>query len=404
MRKGSADGSRLFGDFFESERNSALVLLSCVLFALVLANSSLGLRIFSLLHQDAGLSFGFINIDFSIEKWINDGLMTVFFLLVGLEIERELYVGELSNIRAAALPIVSAIGGMLVPASIYMVFNLGTPSQNGIGIPMATDIAFALGAISLLGNRISLNLKIFLTAFAIIDDIGSIIFLAFFYSHSITLGYVVISLSVIALLVVLNRTRVKSLIVYLGLGVVLWYCLAKAGIHPTMTGIIIAFAIPYSKASYNPSFKLQNSLNVPVAFLILPIFAFANTGIVLDAGVLRNLSSPYAAGILFGLVVGKPLGIFLFTLLGVKLLGLRLPAKASWGQIFGIGCLGGIGFTMSIFMTNLAFSDVEIVKNAKIYILFASVISGLIGYAILRGGSAKSRMDGESKEDVVEAV
>jgi len=387
MKWWPAGNSHSFVEFFESEKNSAIILFLCVVFALLLANSIFAGNISSFFHSLAFIEYGIIKIDFTIENWINDGLMTIFFLLVGLEIERELYIGELSNFKAAALPIISALGGMVIPASIYMLFNQGTVSQNGVGIPMATDIAFALGVISLLGKRININLKIFLAAFAIIDDIGSISFLAIFYSHSISAIYLLISLSIIAILIIMNRAKVYFISVYLILGIVLWYCLAKAGIHPTISGVIVAFSIPYSKGAKNPSLILQKMLEIPVAFMILPLFAFANTGIKLDVGVLKNMGGPYAAGIIGGLIIGKPVGIVIFTLLGVKMLGLRLPSGANWVQVIGIGCLGGIGFTMSIFMTNIAFSDIEIIRNAKVYILLASVTSGIIGYFVLRKSS-----------------
>jgi NhaA family Na+:H+ antiporter len=369
--------SKLFHTFFESEKAGGLVLMACTLISLVLANS-----VFSsnYLH--------FWHIPFAgqpIEYWINDGLMAIFFLLIGLELEREVYIGELSDIKNALLPIFGAIGGMVIPAALYLFFNFGTNTQSGAGIPMATDIAFALGILSLLGNRVPTSLKIFLTALAVIDDLGAILVIALFYTKTIFWNNLFIALGIFVILLIFNRLKVRNLIPYLIGGVVMWYFMLNSGVHATITGVLLAFAIPFGNGNKkSTSFILQHFLHKPVAFIILPIFALANTAIVLSSNMGEILMEDYSLGIAVGLIVGKPLGIFALSFLAVKLGICELPIDLNWKSILGVGFLGGIGFTMSIFVTLLAFDDVTIINNAKFIILLSSLIAGIIGYISLK--------------------
>ncbi|PKO87449.1 MAG: Na+/H+ antiporter NhaA [Betaproteobacteria bacterium HGW-Betaproteobacteria-12] len=373
--------SQSFTEFFEAEKSSGLVLIFCTVTSLLIANSVLGPDYVDFWHiQLAGLS---------IEHWVNDALMAVFFLFVGLELERELYNGELSNFKNALLPIFAAIGGIAVPASIHFAFNGGTPMQPGAGIPMATDIAFALGVLAILGSRIPASLKVFLTALAVMDDLGAIIVIALFYTAQLSPGYLLGALAVLGVLVLFNCVwRVMALWPYLLGGALMWFLMLKSGIHATLAGVLLAFAIPYSAKTddeASPSHRLEHFLYKPVAFGILPIFALANTGIVIGAGWQQELLSPGSAGIIAGLVVGKPLGITLVTLLAVAVGLCRLPADLDWRHILGAGLLGGIGFTMSIFIANLAFAgSPEVINAAKIAILVASLSAGVLGFLWLR--------------------
>jgi Na+:H+ antiporter, NhaA family len=373
--------SRTFTNFFESEKSSAIFLILCTLVSLVIANSSLGPAYLDFWHATvAGLS---------VEHWVNDALMAVFFLFVGLELERELYNGELSNFKNALLPIFAAIGGIAVPALIHFTLNAGTPTQAGTGIPMATDIAFTLGVLALLGSRVPASLKVFLTALAVMDDLGAIIVIAVFYTAQFSLAYLLGALAVLAVLVVLNRVfRVMSLFPYLLGGALMWFLMFKSGVHATIAGVLLAFAIPFSAKAEDeksPSHRLEHFLHKPVAFIILPIFALANTGIVIGSGWQRDLLSTNSAGIIGGLVLGKPLGVTLLSFLAVAIGVCRLPADLSWRHIFGAGLLGGIGFTMSIFITNLAFtSNADFINASKMAILLASLSAGALGYLWLR--------------------
>lgn len=369
--------TKLFTDFFESERAGGYVLIASTLLSLYLANTSSGQSYIHFWHQIVG--------GMSIEHWVNDGLMAIFFLLIGLELEREIYIGELSNFKEATLPIMAAIGGMAVPALIYFLLNKGTPTQSGIGIPMATDIAFALGILSLLGNRIPYELKVFLTALAVIDDLGAILIIAIFYSENLQWNYLLVCLIVIAALWVLNRRKVYHLIPYLVGGVIMWYCMLKSGIHASITGVVLAFLIPFGNGKKNSiSFQLQNALHNPVAFFIIPVFALANTAFVIygvGGGFLSEVSN---LGIILGLVLGKPIGITLFAYLCIKLGWSRMLPNVRWKQLWGVACLGGIGFTMSIFIAILAYEDISVINQAKLSILLASCLSGILGYLILK--------------------
>lgn len=326
------------------------------------------------------------------EYWINDGLMAIFFLLVGLELEREVYIGELSDIKNAALPILAAVGGMVVPAAIYTLFNFGTETQSGSGIPMATDIAFAIGILSLVGKRVPASLKIFLTALAVIDDLGAIFVIAIFYTESIAFQNLSIALGIFALLLVFNRLKVRNLIPYLTLGVVMWWFMLHSGVHATITGVLLAFAIPFGNGDEkSTSYLLQEFLHNPVAFFIVPLFALANTGIVIDSGWEQSLLHTASLGIIFGLVIGKPLGIWLFSYLAIKLKLCSLPPGLNYKNLLGAGFLGGIGFTMSIFITLLAFNDKAIIDHSKIAILLASAISAITGFVLLKYVNGRRR-------------
>jgi Na+:H+ antiporter, NhaA family len=325
----------------------------------------------------------------SLEHWVNDALMAIFFLLIGLELERELYVGELSNFKNALLPIVAAIGGMAVPALFHFSLNEGMPTQPGFGIPMATDIAFALGVLAILGNRIPASLKVFVVAFAVIDDLGAIVVIAVFYTGQLSLWYLVGALAVCTLLFALNRHfGVISLIPYLLGGALMWFLMLKSGVHATIAGVMLAFAIPFSAKDdddESPSHKLEHFLHKPVAFIILPIFALANTGIVVGADWMQDLTSTNSLGIAAGLVAGKPLGVTVLCFVAVASGICRLPLDLKWSHVIGAGILGGIGFTMSIFIANLGFSgNPEIITASKMAILLASLTAGTCGFLWLR--------------------
>jgi len=376
--------SQLFTDFFNSEKAGGLLLLVATIVSLVIANSVNGQAFVHFWHQKLNLSFSIIELNYSIEHWINDGLMTIFFLLVGLEIERELYKGELSNFKNAIVPIVAAIGGMAVPALFHFLLNNRTDTQGGVGIPMATDIAFALGMLSLLGKKVPVSLKIFLTALAIIDDLGAITVIAIFYSKGISLAYLLGAAGIFILLMAFQKLRVYKLIFYIIPGILLWYCMLKSGIHATIAGVLLAFAIPFGKNDENnPSYKLQHWLHKPVAFLLLPFFALANTALLFNPGWQDQLQSNNSIGIIAGLFLGKPLGILLATLLLVKMKWGSLPEGSSYMQIIGVGFMAGIGFTMSIFISNLAFTDNAIIQNSKIAVLAGSVLSAIAGLLLL---------------------
>lgn len=369
--------TKLFKEFFDSEKAGGLTLIACTIFSLAIANSNFSSEYNHFWHiQFAGLT---------LEHWINDGLMTIFFLLIGLELEREIYQGELSNIKDALLPFFAAVGGIFVPASIFLMLNLGTPTQSGAGIPMATDIAFALGILSLLGNRVPTSLKVFLTALAVIDDLGAILIIAIFYTKTLLWSNLFIALGIFFLLFVFNRLKVRNLIPYLVGGVAMWFFMLHSGVHATITGVLLAFAIPFDKGDEkSTSYILQHFLHKPVAFVILPIFALANTAIVMSSSIGQVLTENYSIGIALGLVVGKPLGIFLLSFLAVTFGLCKLPDDLNWKSILGVGFLGGIGFTMSIFITLLAFDDPTIINNAKFVILFSSLVAGLIGFLSLK--------------------
>jgi len=369
--------TRLFNDFFNSEKAGGLVLVFVTIVSLVLANSVWQTEYINFWNRDLG--------GHSIVEWINDGLMTIFFLLIGLELEREIYQGELSKIKNASLPIIGALGGMVVPAGIFLLLNFGTASQAGAGIPMATDIAFAIGILSLLGNRVPTSLKIFLTALAVIDDLGAIIVIAIFYTSTIAYTNLFIALAIMGILFLLNRLKVHNLVPYIVGGIAMWFFMLHSGVHATITGVLLAFVIPFGDGSEKTSSSvIQHFLHKPVAFFILPLFALANTCISIADNWQSSLGEINSLGIMAGLVIGKPLGIWLFSFIGVGMGLCKLPGDLKWKNIIGAGILGGIGFTMSIFITLLAYDDIKIINNSKIAILIASLIAGTIGFIWLK--------------------
>lgn len=370
-----------FNRFFESEKTGSVLLIIATAISVTLTNSAMGPQYLGFWQTSfAGLT---------LEQWINDGLMAIFFLMIGLELEREMYIGELSDLRNALLPIFAAAGGMLVPALIYYAFNAGLPTQSGIGIPMATDIAFALGALALLGKRIPASLKIFVVAFAVIDDLGAIVMIALFYTDTVTFHYLAGSVGVWLVMLSLNRHFcVSSLPVYLAGGALMWVLMLKSGVHATVAGVMLAFAIPFwrhNETVNSPSYALENLLHKPVAFIVLPLFALANTGIVIGSGWQSDLTDLNGMGIISGLVIGKPLGVLALSFIAVMLGICSLPSDLRWRHLVGAGMLGGIGFTMSIFITNLAFADQpEVINATKMAIFAASLLAGLLGFLWLR--------------------
>ncbi|MFA6944823.1 MAG: Na+/H+ antiporter NhaA [Pedobacter sp.] len=373
-----------FRDFFRSEQIGGIILIFCVLVSLGIANTSLSAGFENILSTELGFSSESLHLEYPISLWINDGLMAIFFLLVGLEIKREIIEGELSSPRKAAMPIFSALGGMLVPAGIYILFNSDIPTANGWGIPMATDIAFALGVISLLGKRVPASLKIFLAALAIADDLGAIIVIAVFYTSELNWNYFIYSALIMAVLIMFNRFGVKKLYFYIIPGIFLWYCVHYSGVHATIAGVLLALTIPTNPVkATSPLEKLEHIILRPVNFLIMPVFALANTNIRFENTMIDGLSSPLGLGIICGLVLGKPIGITLFAWLSVQFGFASLPSKADWMHIIGLGLLAGIGFTMSIFVSMLSFDDPAFKIEAKFAILTASLTAGITGYLFL---------------------
>ena len=370
-----------FDEFFSSERASSVLLAVATVVSLALANSMVGLSYTAIWERGvAGLR---------LVDWINDGLMAVFFLHIGLELERELYSGELSDVRQAMLPIFAALGGMVAPAAMHFAFNAGTPTQAGVGIPMATDIAFAMGALSMLGQRVPASLKVFVVAYAVMDDLGAMVVIAAFYTAKLSFGYLGAAVGVWLLLGLLNRRyRVMALPPYLVGGVAMWWLLHHSGVHATLAGVALAFAIPYSSRdadTHSPSHRLEHWLHRPVAFGVLPLFALANTALPLGGSWGPSLASSNSIGIMVGLVVGKPLGVLSAAYLAVRSGLSRLPFDLTWRHVAGAGMLGGIGFTMAIFIANLAFAgSPAVVAQSKIAVLVASLVAGAAGYIWLR--------------------
>lgn len=376
--------TKLFVEFLKSEQASGVILILCTITSVAIANSPIGNGYLEFWHSKIGVELGAFTLKQSVEHWINDGMMAIFFLLIGLEIERELYTGELSSLKKASLPMLAAVGGMAFPALFHFLFNRGNETQNGMGIPMATDIAFALGVLALLSSKIPSSLKVFLAALAIVDDLGAIAVIALFYTKGISILYLSLALGIFVGLLVLNRLKVHVLWAYLIPGLFMWYFMLKSGVHATVTGVLLAFALPYVDGSESsPSYRLQHVLHQPVAFFIVPLFALANTGILLSEGWIQGLSNSNSLGIFFGLFLGKPIGIILLCLAAVRLGISRLPDDLSWRHIIGAGFLAGIGFTMSIFITLLAFNDQSYIQGSKIAILLTSLLAGITGYIIL---------------------
>ncbi|WP_426277630.1 Na+/H+ antiporter NhaA [Chryseobacterium sp. S-02] len=374
-----------FKRFFNNSQFSGIMLILCVIISLLIANSAVSESFQLFLDKKIGVSI--FHLEYPISIWINDGLMAVFFLLVGLEIKREIVEGELSSFKNASLPIFAAIGGMIVPAFIFSIFNIGTRYENGWGIPMATDIAFSLAIISMLGSRIPNSIKIFLAALAIVDDLGAILVIAIFYTDQIHWMYLLLSLGVTLLLFILNFLKVTKLIFYIIPGLFLWYFLHHSGIHATIAGVLLAFSIPTNESDteISPLEKLEHTLSIPVSFLIMPIFALANTNITFNNAMLGGLTNTLGLGIICGLVLGKLIGINLFSFLAIKFKLSSLPQNSSWIQMIGVGCLAGIGFTMSIFIALLSFkTEIQIQDEAKFAILIASFLSAFLGFILLK--------------------
>ena len=376
-----------FKYFFKLESSSGFVLLFAAILALFISNGSLSEQYFSILQKYITLGTEKFGLRLSVIHWINDVLMAIFFFLVSLEIKREFVQGELSNPKQALLPIIGAVGGMLIPALFYIFINLSDPTTlKGWAIPSATDIAFSLGVLSLLGKRVPLSLKVFLTALAIIDDLGAIVIIAFFYSGNVEVKYLLLMLAMIIILVALNKFRIKKFLPYLIVGIFLWEFTHQSGIHATIAGVLLALTIPHNIKNQKQSLllKLEHALSPYVAFGIMPIFAFANAGVSLDGLTFKSLLAPVPLGIVSGLFFGKQIGVFIFSYLSVKLKLADKPNNSSWGAFYAVSILTGIGFTMSLFVGNLAFAnDTQHLDGVKIGVLVGSLLSTLFGYFLL---------------------
>lgn len=431
----------IFNTFLHNESTGGIILLLCAIIAVLAANSESLSFLHGFWEKEVGFTFGEFSLKMSIHHWVNDGLMAIFFFVVGLEIKREMLVGELSSFKHASLPVFAAIGGMITPALIYSFFNASDPvTGNGWGIPMATDIAFAIGIISLLGNRVPLSLKVLLTALAIVDDLGAIIVLALFYpSHELHLIFLLYAAIIIAILAILNYANIRNKYIYVAAGIFLWYFVYMSGIHATIAGVLLAIVTPSksvinelrfgTKLQYlldkfkmsgnaqievlaNPEqqhiihsmhkmvekvdplmHRFESKLHPWVTFFIMPVFALANAGVLINPEVFSNAEGipSVTLGIFFGLLLGKPLGIFLFSWLAVKLGIAQKPSGSNWMQIFAVGILGGIGFTMSIFINNLAFNDQTIIDLGKITILVTSLCAAIIGLIALFSSCRKEK-------------
>tara|TARA_B100000963_G_scaffold11924_1_gene9219 strand:- start:591 stop:1763 length:1173 start_codon:yes stop_codon:yes gene_type:complete len=379
--------SKPFKWFFRLEAASGLVLLFAAIIALIISNSDLSDLYFTTLNKYLFLGVNEFGIKLSVIHWINDALMAIFFFFVTLEIKREFIQGELSNIKQALLPIIGAVGGMLVPALIYIYINFGDPQTlNGWAIPSATDIAFSLGVLSLLGKRVPLSLKVFLTALAIIDDLGAIVIIALFYSGDLSIKYLSLMLITFIVLLILNKFNVKKFLPYLVVGIILWDFTHNSGIHATIAGVLLAMTIPHRKKEKDFSLliKIEHSISPYVAFGIMPLFAFANAGVSLEGLSINSLMDKVPLGIVLGLFVGKQLGVFIFSFISIKLKIAQMPNNTSWYNFYGVGVLTGIGFTMSLFVGNLAFvENVEYMDGVKIGVLTGSLLSTLFGYFLI---------------------
>ena len=379
--------SKPFKYFFKLEAASGLILLFAAILALFVSNSDLSNYYFEILEKKLKLGLGSFGLELSILHWINDVLMAIFFFLVSLEIKREFVKGELSNPKQAMLPIVGAIGGMLIPALFYILINWDNSIKlNGWAIPSATDIAFSLGVLSLLGKRVPISLKVFLTALAIIDDLGAIVIIAFFYSGNIQIKYLVLMLVALIILIILNKKNIKYFFPFLLVGILLWDFTHQSGIHATIAGVLLALTIPHNTKNEKKSMllKLEHSISPYVAFGIMPIFAFANAGVSLEGLSLLSLLNPVPLGILCGLFFGKQIGVFAFSFLAIKFKLAEMPNNSNWVSFYAVGILTGIGFTMSLFVGNLAFANnMEYMDGVKIGVLSGSLLSTLCGYFLL---------------------
>lgn len=421
--------NRMFNDFIKAETSGGIILVICTAVAIILANSPLSSFYHHLWETGASVKIGGFSLDKPLHFWINDGLMTIFFFVVGMEIKREMLVGELASLKQSMLPILAALGGMIFPAIIYSVFNLGTTASHGWGIPTATDIAFAIGILSLLGNRVPVSLKVFLTALAIADDLGAVVVIAIFYTGKISLAWLAYTGIICAVLFAINRSGMRNPIIYYAAGIILWITMLNSGIHATIAGVIMAIAIPSTSKidqkgfikkiqffirefhnadrkdrfeklndrqnsamkeiesavhhAASPMQRLQEMLHPWVTFFIMPLFALSNAGVELSGKAGEIFTNHVSSGIMLGLILGKPAGITLFSWIAIKLNLASMPRNASWIQLFGIGCLAGIGFTMAIFVANISFAGDEIITVAKLGIFTASILSAVIGYTII---------------------
>ncbi|VAW66109.1 Na+/H+ antiporter NhaA type [hydrothermal vent metagenome] len=378
-------------DFLKKESSSGVLLIFVTLLALILKNSALSELYSGFLHTPVEVRFGALHIAKPLLLWINDGLMAIFFLLIGLEVKRELLEGHLSSLSQISLPAFAAFGGMVVPALVYVWFNIGNEQgMRGWAIPTATDIAFALGILSLLGNRIPVSLKIFLMALAIIDDLGAIVIIALFYTVELSTRSIVIAAISLSILIIMNRMAVTRKIAYFIVGMVLWVSVLKSGVHATLAGVALAFCIPLNGkdekgVNISPSKEIEHDLHYWVAFFILPLFAFVNAGVDLRQISLDQMWGPVPLGIMLGLFVGKQLGVFGFSWLAIKLKLAKLPENSNWVKLYGVSVLTGIGFTMSLFVDSLAFEDDTLYQQAdKLAVLIGSFSAGIVGYLVLR--------------------
>tara|TARA_B110000240_G_C13475239_1_gene442720 strand:+ start:557 stop:1729 length:1173 start_codon:yes stop_codon:yes gene_type:complete len=379
--------SKPFKWFFQLEAASGLVLLIAAIIALVISNSIFSELYFSTLEQYLFIGINNFGLKLSVHHWINDLLMAIFFFFVTLEIKREFIQGELSNLKKALLPIIGAVGGMVIPALVYVFINFGNAETlNGWAIPSATDIAFSLGVLSLLGSRVPISLKIFLTALAIIDDLGAILIIAFFYSGDLSISYLSLILISYIFLLILNKVGVKNFLPYLLIGSFMWFFTYKSGIHATIAGVLLASTIPHriKEKDFSLLIKLEHAISPYVAFMIMPIFAFANAGVSLGGLSLSSLMQPVPLGILLGLFVGKQVGVMIFSFIAVKSGAAEMPNNSSWLSLYGVSVLTGIGFTMSLFVGNLAFAEnIQYIDGVKIGVLVGSLLSTLLGYFLL---------------------
>ena len=379
--------------FFKLEAASGILLLISAIAALIVSNSELSELYFTTLNKYLFIGINNFGLKLSVLHWINDALMAIFFFFVTLEIKREFLQGELSSIKQAMLPIIGAVGGMLIPALIYIYINIGNPNTlNGWAIPSATDIAFSIGILSLLGSRVPISLKVFLTALAIIDDLGAIVIIAFFYTGDLNIQYLLLMLVTFILLLVLNKFSIKKFTPYLILGLFLWFFTHESGIHATIAGVLLASVIPHRKKDHDFSLliKIEHAISPYVAYMIMPLFAFANAGVSLEGLSLSSLMLPVPLGILLGLFVGKQLGVFVFSYASIKFGLATLPTNCNWVSFYAVGVLTGIGFTMSLFVGNLAFvNNMEYMDGVKIGVLSGSLLSTVVGFVLLYLSSKK---------------
>ena len=379
--------SKPFKWFFKLEAASGILLLISAILALIVSNSDLASLYFETLNKYLFIGINNFGLKLSVLHWINDALMAIFFFFVTLEIKREFLQGELSSLKQAMLPIIGAVGGMVVPALIYIIINFKTSATlNGWAIPSATDIAFSIGILSLLGSRVPISLKVFLTALAIIDDLGAILIIAFFYTGDLSVKYLLLMILTFILLLVLNRLSIKKFFPYLILGIFLWFFTHESGIHATIAGVLLASLIPHRKKEHDFSLliKLEHAISPYVAYFIMPLFAFANAGVSLEGLTFSSLLLPVPLGILLGLFVGKQVGVFLFSYVSIKTGLASLPNNSNWISFYAVGILTGIGFTMSLFVGNLAFAqNMEYIDGVKIGVLSGSLLSTVFGYFLL---------------------